>query len=85
MRNPTLRSPTSSSIASASSMRASESASRSSVNESPSLIDRRLDLEDVGEAVADHLEDLLAIERSSLDVGFGRHSRLLFGPERRAA
>jgi hypothetical protein len=56
------------------------------VGERIALVDRRgVGLEDVGQAVANHLEDLLAIERSSLDMGFGRHHALLFGPERRAA
>ena len=58
-----MRSPSSSSSASTSSISASESASRSSTNDWPSLIVRRLDLEDVGEAVADDLEDGIAVER----------------------
>ena len=36
---------------------------------------RRLDLEDVGEPVADDLEDLVAPERALFDVGLGRHRR----------
>jgi hypothetical protein len=45
----------------------------------------RLDLEDVGQAIADELEHLLAIERSALDKGFGRHAMYsCFGPERPA-
>ena len=76
MRNPTVRSPSSSSRASTSSIRASESASRSSANESPSLIADGLDLEDVGQAVADQLEDVLAVQRALLDVGLGGHDLL---------
>src|SRR5262245_5845635 len=34
---------------------------------------RRLDLEDVGEAVTDQVEDLLTIHRTALDVGLGGH------------
>jgi hypothetical protein len=34
---------------------------------------RRLDLEDVGQAVADQVEHLLAIEGTALDVGLGGH------------
>src|SRR4051794_25060016 len=34
----------------------------------------RVDLEDVGEAVADQLEDLLAVHRALLHVGLGRHA-----------
>ena len=44
------------------------------VGERVALGDRgRLDLEDVGQAVTDELEDLLAAHRALLDVGLGRH------------
>ena len=44
------------------------------VDERLTLADRRrLDLEDVGEPVADDLEDLVAPERALFDVGLGRH------------
>ena len=75
MRKPTVRSPSSSSRASTSSIRASESASRSSVNDAPSVMADGLDLEDVGQAVADQLEDLLAVQRPSLHVGLSGHGR----------
>ena len=40
---------------------------------------RRVDLEDVGEAVADQLEDLLAVHRASLDVGLCGTTAMLAG------
>ena len=44
------------------------------VDEGLSLRDRRrVDLQDVGEAVADDLEDGLAVERALLHVGLSRH------------
>ena len=47
------------------------------VDERLALADRRrLDLEDVGQAVADDLEDLVASERALFDVGLGRHGVL---------
>ena len=77
MRKPTVRSPSSSSSASTSSMSARESASRSSAKESPSLMRGRVDLQDVGEAVADELEHLLAAHGALLDMGLGGHDGLL--------
>ncbi len=73
MRNPTERSPSSSSRASTSSIKASESAFRSSANDEDSLMPAGLDLQDVGEQVPDHLEHLLAIERTLLHVGLCWH------------
>ena len=73
MRNPTERSPSSSSRPSTSSIRARESASRSSANDEDSVIRRGLDLQDVGEQVADQLEYLLALERTLFDVGLCGH------------
>ncbi len=76
MRKPTVRSPSSSSRASTSSIRASESASRSSANDCALVDRRRVDLEDVGEPVADQLEDLLGGRAGSAPRG----SRRAHGP-----
>ena len=44
------------------------------VDERLALGDRgRVDLEDVGQAIAHDLEDGVAVERPLLDVGLGRH------------
>src|SRR5690606_10216654 len=52
------------------------------VGERVTLADRRgVDLEDVGQSIADQVEDLLAIHGAALDVGLGGHSKLSsYGP-----
>ncbi len=77
MRNPTERSDSSSSRASTSSIRARESASRSSWKESTLLDLAGLDLEDVGQTVLDQLQDLGTPHRALFDMGLGRHVRTL--------
>ena len=70
MRNPTVRSPSSSSSASTSSIRASESASRSSTNDAPSVIVDGIGLQNVGQLVPDQLEHPVAVEGSLVRCGF---------------
>src|SRR5512132_1854044 len=48
------------------------------IGERVTLVDRGgLDLQDVGQPVADEVEDLLAIHGTALDVGLGGHAGLL--------
>ena len=76
MRKPTVRSLSSSSRASTSSIKRKR-VGVEVVRERRALADRaRLDLEDVGEPVTDQLEHRLPIERRSFYVGLGGHALL---------